>query len=183
MKTLLIALRMLLLLAFAVGISAPSLWAQATPTEATAGNDTGVRAYTAYSGARENVNLTNGNLNVSIPLISLPGRDGHNFTLSLLYDSKNWVVHGNYSGNGVWYYNWQWEARPPQVGAFGWRLDIPCISGGAPIYDPYTSGLIGYGDYIVTLPGGGKATVSSKVHGADSEDGSFLSLYSSSLAP
>lgn len=35
--------------------------------------DTGTRAYIPYDGAAENINLTNGNLNLKVPLVHLPG--------------------------------------------------------------------------------------------------------------
>lgn len=36
-------------------------------------NDTGLKAYATYDGNRENINLSNGNLNINIPLLNLPG--------------------------------------------------------------------------------------------------------------
>ena len=39
-------------------------------------NDTGLHSYETYDGARENANLGTGNLFVSVPLLTLPGRNG-----------------------------------------------------------------------------------------------------------
>lgn len=66
---------------------------QTTSKQLGASNDTGIQPYGIYSGAHENINLANGNLSIQIPLVSLPGRAGHGFTLTLQYDSKNWVIH------------------------------------------------------------------------------------------
>ncbi|MGH9555285.1 MAG: hypothetical protein ACRD2Y_05630 [Terriglobales bacterium] len=54
--------------------------------------DLGVRPYQTYAGDNERVNLATGNLSVTIPLLSLPGRNGHDFTLSVTYNSKKWVL-------------------------------------------------------------------------------------------
>jgi len=164
-----------------IAYCSPSISAQATPTEFTSGNDTGVRPFTAYSSSQENINLTNGNLDVTLPLVSLPGRDGHGFTLSIMYDSKNWVVHAFESG-GAYYYSWQYETRFPDVGTFGWRFDIPCISGGNPIFGDSVNPS-GYDDYILTLPGGGKTTIPARGTMADSDDGSMIHLSADSAPP
>lgn len=50
----------------------------------------------------ENINLTNGNLNLSFPLASLQGRGSSGFTYSLHYNSKLWQAMSNpvYGQNG-----------------------------------------------------------------------------------
>lgn len=53
-------------------------------------NDTGVHAYETYDGARENINLGSGNVFVSIPLLTLPGRNGLNYSVSLMFNSQSW---------------------------------------------------------------------------------------------
>ena len=56
--------------------------------------DRGVKAGNSYSISDiENVNLTNGNLMLNIPLASLPGRgSGPGVKVSLRYDSKLWDI-------------------------------------------------------------------------------------------
>lgn len=53
-------------------------------------NDTGVHQYETYDGARENVNVGAGNVFISVPLVTLPGRNGHNYSLSLISNSQAW---------------------------------------------------------------------------------------------
>lgn len=57
------------------------------PNPLTPLNDTGVQAYGVYDGVKEDVGLSNGNLNVQIPLLKLPQRAGGTFELSAVYDS------------------------------------------------------------------------------------------------
>ena len=57
--------------------------------------DLGARPYETYDSARENVNLATGNLYVSIPLLALPGRHGHDYSVSLEYNSQTWAPLGS----------------------------------------------------------------------------------------
>jgi len=54
-------------------------------------NDTGIHSQETYDGVRENVNLAGGGLTLSIPLLSLPGRNGLDFSVSMTYNSQFWV--------------------------------------------------------------------------------------------
>src|SRR6266403_1821408 len=84
-------------------------------------NATGIQPYDAYGGGRENINLGNGNLNLQIPLVSLPGRNGHNLPLSIHYDSKIWVPHYDYDPEtGQTSYWWEIESG-------GWSYNIPLL--------------------------------------------------------
>src|ERR1700737_113536 len=114
MKKLLLALPSLLL-------STPALFGQsAPPTQISASNDTGISPHTSYSTTVGNVNLTNGNLTLDIPLINLPGRAGNALNLTLQYDSKIWVPHYVISGEGSQIvYTWQTETRTSQTGEMG----------------------------------------------------------------
>src|SRR4051794_15696029 len=62
----------------------------APPTQITPTNDTGTNPYGTYSTGGGDVSLSNGNLSLQIPLVTLPGRNGHNFVLGVQYDSKIW---------------------------------------------------------------------------------------------
>ncbi len=58
-----------------------------------------------YTGNAEySVNLYNGNLIAGIPLVTLPGRAGHDLRLSMSYNSKQLVRYEeNYYGTSYWY--------------------------------------------------------------------------------
>lgn len=53
-------------------------------------NDTGFHPYETYDGARENISVGSGNVFVSVPLLTLPGRNGHNYVLRLTSNSQAW---------------------------------------------------------------------------------------------
>jgi len=118
-------------------------------------NDTGLKAYATYDGNRENINLSNGNLNINIPLLNLPGRNGHDLNLTLQYDSKNWTIQ-TVDTVEVIYYHWKREWRWPSV-ALGWRLNVPYLvvnwSNG---FTTVNGQQVCYGSAVVTMPAGGK---------------------------
>src|SRR5258708_16850910 len=135
-------------------LGAKPLYAQgAPPTQITPSNDTGQKPFNAYSTDGGNVNLMNGNLNLEIPLVTLPGRNGHNFVLSVQYDSKNWTPSATFPGPSDVVYTWKYEKRYPQVGDLGWRCNLTVFAYGPYVYDQYAS-LASYGDFIVTMPDG-----------------------------
>jgi RHS repeat-associated protein len=142
--------------------------------QVTPSNDTGLKSYGTYAGALENVNLSNGNLNLRIPLVTLPGRNGHNFTLALTYDSKIWRPHASFGGSGGndVFYRWLNDSG-------GWSSDWPFIEQGDWISDE-NGYLIGHAPTVITLPGGGKTAIASPPNSQssemDSEDGSFVHL-------
>jgi RHS repeat-associated protein len=127
-------------------------YARAQSSQVTPNNQTGIVSYNTYAGDHENVNLATSDLNVALPLVSLPGRNHHDVTLSLLYDSHQWelsaVVDPVYGFLG---YSWT------LVDGGGWRLNAPRLSGRTfhcdsmgDFWDTY------WGDFIVTLPSGDK---------------------------
>src|SRR6266404_1145893 len=63
----------------------------------------------------DNVNLYNGNLNFSMPLLGIGGRGGAQTQMRLTFDSVRWVIEGNdtdgYSPNPNW-----WEGIRPGYG-------------------------------------------------------------------
>jgi len=134
--------------------------------------------HSEYSTDGGNVNLMNGNLNLEIPLATLPGRNGHNFVLSVQYDSKNWTPSATFPSGSDIIYIWKPEMRKPQVGDVGWRLNLPSITQGPMVYDQ-SGGFAGYGDFIVTMPDGGKHNIDSMGYIMDSEDGSTLRMHNS----
>ncbi|MCI0538651.1 MAG: hypothetical protein L0Z50_25875 [Verrucomicrobiales bacterium] len=108
-------------------------FAQSGANQINPGNSTGTLPYNLFGGTRENINLSNGNLNLQIPLLTLPGRKGHDLSLALTYDSKIWQLHHEVDEffGGYWY--WDWEHRLASVGTVGWRVNIPSLWGGATV--------------------------------------------------
>ncbi len=78
----------LLFLALLLMVSPWYAFGQSAPQQ----TDGGVKAYQTYDGVREKIALASGNVNVSVPLIGLPGRNGHDFNLSLNYNSQLWSI-------------------------------------------------------------------------------------------
>jgi RHS repeat-associated protein len=127
-------------------------YACAQSSQVTPNNQTGVVSYNTYAGDHENVNLATSDLSVALPLVSLPGRNHHDATLSLLYDSHQWelsaVVDPFYGFLG---YAWT------NVDGGGWRLNAPRVTGMTFHCDPVGDLFDTYvGDFIVTLPDGDK---------------------------
>ncbi|MES2394026.1 MAG: RHS repeat-associated core domain-containing protein [Acidobacteriota bacterium] len=135
-------------------------------------SDTGTRPYGSYDGVLDNVNLENNNLHLTVPILSLPGRNHFNLDLSLLYDSSIWRLRHELdsarpnpeSGEGpqpVWLTQWAIEQRYPAVGT-GWSLSWPTIIGSGSIY--YSTGYTGndwnvcVGSTTVTLQDGSRHT-------------------------
>src|SRR6266702_3538412 len=64
----------------------------------------------SFEGAAENINLANGNVSLSIPLLDLPQLGSLNFKLGLLIDSKGYSINGGQgptpdpnSGTNIYY--------------------------------------------------------------------------------
>lgn len=151
--------------------------AQITPTQVTSSNDTGLRPYQTYAGAHENINLSNGNLSLDIPLLNLPGRAGHNLNLNVQYNSKIWTPHATYGSGSDIIYHWNYEQA--NLGGLGWNYNIPFLSEGDIITDG-AGNPIGKTAYVVTLPNGGKTSFAVPPYATnlsmDSEDGTFSHL-------
>jgi YD repeat-containing protein len=113
---------------------ASSLLAQAPTTPAmnrVGVTDTGVHPYGAYDGTNEHINLENNNVNISVPLLSLPGRNGDDLKLSLIYDSNMWGEQAeweNLQPGPHWITQWAIENKFPYI-ADGWNLSWPTIIG------------------------------------------------------
>ena len=94
--------------------------AQTAPaTQITPSNDTGLKPFATYSSDAGNVNLANGNLSLQIPLLSLPGRNGHNLVLAAQYDSKIWTPSATYTSGTDITYNWRAEQKDKPLGDIG----------------------------------------------------------------
>src|SRR5947207_829335 len=62
-------------------------WGQTDPSYTN-----GMIAYHTYLGGAENINLGTGNVSVQLPLLHLPGRNGHDLNLTYSYNSNIWWV-------------------------------------------------------------------------------------------
>jgi hypothetical protein len=142
----------------------------APPTQITPSNDTGTNPYGSYSTDAGNVNLSNGNLSLSIPIISLPGRNGLNYSFSLQYDSKTWTPSASYPGPNDISYLWKAEMRTAPVGEIGWRLGVPGVNPGVWDVDQFGN-LVAVDGNTLTLADG-KATISAR--GSIMDAGWFL---------
>jgi YD repeat-containing protein len=158
-------------------LTASFAFGQASPTQVAPSNDTGVKPYQTYAGARENINLSNGNLSLDIPLLALPGR-GLGLNLSVQYNSKIWSPHATWGSGSDLIYHWQYENA--NIGQLGWNLNIPTIFQGNVLTDE-NGNPAGLTDYIVSLPSGGKTSFAvppySSNFSMDSEDGTFSRIY------
>ncbi|MGI8784055.1 MAG: hypothetical protein ACR2L2_10465 [Acidobacteriota bacterium] len=114
-------MRKIILLVIVLSCSATGLKA-----EVNAKNSTGVEPIYSYKGGlNEAINLYNGNLNVSLPILSLKGRAGMDLSLYFSYDSRQFRVWNDVCGtNAEWNYEGQTTGRwipsfAPQIVAEG----------------------------------------------------------------
>src|SRR6266853_2524213 len=82
-----------------------------TPNIVTPETMTGIQPFTTYDGVRENIALTNGNLNLNLPLLKLPQRAGGTWEIGLEYDSKVYQVHIYPAGQNQLLAIWQADRR------------------------------------------------------------------------
>jgi RHS repeat-associated protein len=96
----------------------------------------------------ESVNLGNGNLHFQIPLVRLPGRDGHDFVYSMSYNSQIWW--GNQITDPQGHLHQFWVSNVP------WSSSIPILTSDSNVPPPgYPNGqYLCTGNYRVTLPDG-----------------------------
>jgi hypothetical protein len=52
--------------------------------------DTGISNYQSYDGGKDSVNLGTGNVTVTVPLLTLPGRNHLDYSVGLIFNSHNW---------------------------------------------------------------------------------------------
>jgi RHS repeat-associated protein len=153
----------LLVLFALIYLAVPVAMAQSGANQINPGNATGTQPYNLYGGVRENINLSNGNLNLQIPLLTLPGRKGHDLSLALVYDSKIYQLHyetDEFYG-GYWY--WDWEERLASVGHVGWRVNLPSLWSGATVVIQSPTQPKYCTTFIVTLGDGSKYSFSTRI--------------------
>ena len=108
--------------------------------------------------------LLSGNFNFNIPLVSLPGRAGHDLNLTLAYNSKVWIKSSNYSIRFDMDYGWP---------SPGFRLGFPTF------YGPYVNSTTNRNSFGVILPSGAAVElrqVSGLIETYDAEDGTYIRL-------
>src|SRR5580700_10084948 len=111
---------------FIIGFISSVAHAQDYPALPGVMNNTGLQPYGTYDGVQENISIAGGDLNIYIPLLKLPGRDGLDFTLGLTYDSNLWSLHDTFvaqaNQNNL---NWQTD---PNLSPGLWRLAVPTLT-------------------------------------------------------
>jgi hypothetical protein len=100
----------------------------------------------------ESVNLSNGNLHFQIPLVRLPGRDGHDFVYSMSYNSQIWRYNDYVDPIGQHHY--YWSSNVP------WSGSYPTLTIDSSVPPPgYPNGeYLCSGNYRVQLPDGRTVT-------------------------
>jgi RHS repeat-associated protein len=144
------------------------------PTTATTANATGVSPYQPYDGEKENISLSNGNLNVFVPLISFPGRNRHDFDIAIEYDSKVYSsIKYVPDGHGGYTYYWDREERYPYLSAskLGWRLSIPSLSSGDLVFPPVQGQANCTANFLLTTSDGSKHSFHNQANCYPSADG------------
>ena len=141
----------------------PATYAQSIPNQLSPNNETGTPPYVAYGGVRENINLATGDLNIQIPLLTLPGRNKLDLNIGITYDSKYWVL--NYSDDGLGDLTYLWENQPsaPYLDN-SWRFNLPVLQTTEQDFGARS----GFSDtgcwskFVVTMPDGGKHIFQNK---------------------
>lgn len=145
-----LALRFSVILVVLGAITVPG-FSQVQPTDMNL--DTGIKPNETFDRAQENVNIGSGNLSIQIPLVHLSGRNGHDFDLSLTYNSQNWSpVASEYQPNDTTdvYIGWSYAQNGPYgIGSTGWQLNIPVLYATGVTIPPQMcpNGPCGYPDY------------------------------------
>jgi YD repeat-containing protein len=135
---------------FYFGLAAPGV-AQSLNSQ----DNSGIQPFQTYSQDKESVNLATGSLNLSIPLLHLPGRAGHDVDVALSYNNQSVlyptlgshpVINTAPGGGGqpipgLTQYVMGWTASSN----YGWTTNFPSVtfqtlSSGAPAHYPQFTG-------------------------------------------
>jgi len=130
----------LLALSWLLGMNAPSARAQ------TYLQNIGIPTFTTQLPVENGfINAANGNLHLEIPLASYPQRGGHQFKVSLMYDSAIWQQVAGYSSG------WQPTNVPTAGGSRslgGWRLVTSADTGTVSSGETYSGYCAAEDDYL-----------------------------------
>lgn len=187
-----IARLFLLLCTVSAALSAQTV----TPNLVTPYTNTGLQPFGTYDGVRENIALSNGNLNLQVPLLKLPQRAGRTWDLGLEFDSKSYQLHAFLGGSNTVVMAWKQDDRLPMI-APNLRLSVPTLQSTVNVVISQN----GFNDtcvnsWIFTSSDGSKHTFSnseecqgsvpcgcmSSIHISDSSDASFVRLDTTNLA-
>ena len=144
--------------------SASSLTVTTPPANASNYNtfQRGIRPTNTYwGGAGEQIDIFNGNLNYSVPLITAVGRGGLAATFKLVYNSENWVVT-----SGTTSFT---ETGDTGYG-FGWQLMLGSIM-------PVVGASNGIVEYWYTDASGAQYRMTINNNGVWTGNGSFYAWY------
>ncbi len=135
--------------------------AQSQPNQINPANATGIQPYNMYGGVRENINLMNGNVNLQVPLLTLPGRNGLDLGVGLEYDSKIWVLHYEINEFTDW---WWWESEAKVPGG-AWRLSVPVLNATwRKITSSPSQTTSCWMDFVITLSDGSKHSFDNRAN-------------------
>lgn len=158
-----------------------SAHAQSKPSQVEPNNTTGTPPFGSFGGQNENVNLANGNLNISIPLFSFGAR-GMGLSLNAVYDSKIWHP-SQWFDETILQNVYDWDTQ--DNGTLGWNVTglpaLTAIERCTGCDDPVTR-VNWYEHFIVTLPDGsrhefpGVSTLSGSPKISDTNDGTLLRI-------
>jgi YD repeat-containing protein len=112
--------------------------------------DTGIKPFESYDGAQEAVNLASGNLSVTLPLVSLPGRNGHDLNLSISYNSQHWTPMqvDQLEGSAVQaQLSWSFEQTGVTLSDGAWQWNYPVLYASMAIMPGYSTCLEGAESY------------------------------------
>jgi YD repeat-containing protein len=114
--------------------------------------DTGIKPFETYDGAQEAVNLGSGNLSVTLPLVSLPGRNGHDLELSISYNSQHWTpmqldqIEGSAVQAQLY---WGYEHTGEDLPDGAWQWNYPVLYASMAIMPNYATCMQGGGGFCV----------------------------------
>jgi RHS repeat-associated protein len=78
-----------------------------------------------YLGGNENIDVGTGNVHIQIPLVRLPGRNGHDYVSYLRYNSQIWhpetIIDGIGNSHYVWMMNTAWKVTVEGQYSFSWN--------------------------------------------------------------
>jgi RHS repeat-associated protein len=100
--------------------------AQTTNNAALWSDTAGASLPIPYDGVTDKVNLANGNLNVTIPLVSLPGRAGQNLDFSYQSDSQTYHL---YTFTNEYTTTYSWLNNPWQKWGIFYLVDTADLAG------------------------------------------------------
>src|SRR5437016_5295303 len=155
------------------------------PTKVTVQNRSGELPFSAAIGTGiESVDAASGNLMVTIPILSAPGR-GMNYNFDLVYDARFWIAATRGADRPFELWNIEQRGYLPQFSNGLWSTNMPRIS-----YTSYTKicntndpdainhvfpgHVLGVGSYLYHDAGGAKHPLAVSYEEAECEVGNYV---------